>query len=141
MAEITLETKDYVGSGSSGLDACVPGRPGKPSGNFDRHVEVYVGGGHVSITHYEWRIELCGGPKLLKAYLAARPSFGQVPFKPLEHPEKLVRFVEKAIRRHVAGSNKAFLRVLRASHKAGRRQGREEAKARIRDAMGVEELY
>jgi hypothetical protein len=137
VAEIEFSAKDYPGFTSASLDLCVPGRPGKPSGLFDRRVEVYLGAEHINLTHYEWGIELHGGPKLKAAYLLERPSFGFEPLKGIKEPMKLVRFVEREIRRHAASSSKAFQRLLAAQRKAGQEEGREEARAEIRSVLGV----
>jgi len=140
MAEIEFSAKDYPGFASAGLDLCVEGRPGKPSGNFNRRVEVYLGyteDSHVNLTHHEWGITLHGGPKLRAKYLEAKPSFGSGEnFK----PEALIRFIEREILRHVGSSRGALRRLIRAARNEGREEGREEAKAEIREALGVASL-
>lgn len=135
MEDIELSTEDYGGFASACLDLCVTGRPGKPSGNFNRRVEVYLGAEHVNLTQHEWGVELHGGPKLREVYLAARDSFGSgTTFQPM----KLVRFIEREIRRHVSHSRRDFLLLLRESREEGRREGREEARASMRRSLGIE---
>ena len=136
---LTLKTKDYPGFASASLDLCVPGRKGKPCGQFNRWVDVFVGTNHVTFTHFEWDITLEAGPKLRAAYMAARPTFGHEKFGPVSGAKELVRFVERAIQRQVARSRKSFRELVRKIYEAGEKQGRRDLQREIGDVLGISE--
>lgn len=135
---IELSARDYKGFDSAGLDLYVPGRAGKPSGLFDRHVEVFLGIEHVNLTHYEWGIELRGGPKLKAVYLHTRPSFfNRDGFCRAEQHKLLVRFVEKQIRLAVSRDSRSFKKLMASVFSNGKEYGREQVRNQMRNILGV----